>query len=173
MTKQDNVAGWQIETNQINPNHYFGAMTANGMIGLIGDAEPLHIKEVILNGVYDRYQRGRVSNILQGFNPFNIDIAVDEHHLGKDHISAFRQSLHMQEATLRTSFETKKISVRQEVVALRNLPYCGMVTLEITAKEDATITVFNNLIAPDHLRDVRNFYIVKCDVIFFTLRNAM
>ncbi len=158
MTKQDNVAGWQIETNQINPNHYFGAMTANGMIGLIGDAQPLHIKEVILNGVYDRYQRGRVSNILQGFNPCNIDIAVDEHHLGRDHISAFRQSLHMQEATLRTSFEAEKISVQQEVVALRNLPYCGMVTLEITAKQDATITVFNNLIAPDHLRDVRNFY---------------
>ena len=158
MTQQENYTLWQIEANRINPNNYFGAMTANGMIGLIGDAQPLHIKEVILNGVYDRYQRGRVSNILQGFNSFNIDIAVDNHLLGKENINEYHQSLNMKQATLRTHFESKEVAVKHEVLALRNLPYTGMVTLEITAKKETEITVFNNLIAPDHLRDVRNFY---------------
>ena len=158
MTKQENYTLWQIETNTIKPNHYFGAMTANGMIGLIGDAHPLHIREVILNGVYDRYQRGRVSNILQGFNSFNIDIAVDGQMLDQENIREYQQCLNMKQATLNTQFESNKVAVRHEVVALRNLPYSAMVTLEITAKEDSEITVFNNLIAPDHLRDVRNFY---------------
>ena len=55
---------WKVQTEQIDPNHYFGVMVANGMIGMVSDAYPMHIQEVVLNGVYDRYQRGRVSNIL-------------------------------------------------------------------------------------------------------------
>ena len=50
---------WKIKTDQISPQDYFGVMVANGMIGAISDQRPLHVKEVVLNGVYDRYRRGR------------------------------------------------------------------------------------------------------------------
>jgi len=78
MAEVKKKSSWQIATETINPNHYFGAMVANGMIGVVSSAHPMHVKEVILNGVYDRYQRGRVSNILKGFNGLDIDIAVDD-----------------------------------------------------------------------------------------------
>ena len=150
---------WKVDTERIDPQRYFGAMVGNGMIGLVSDAHPMHIKEVILNGVYDRYQRGRVSNILQGFNPLNIDLAINEHWLGSEDISAYRQSLDMRRAAFSSTFCGKdKLMVRYEIVALRSLPYTVMASLELTALEDMTVTVFNHLQAPDHLRDVRNFY---------------
>ena len=40
---------WQIETKNIDPKHYFGAMVANGMIGVVSDALPMQVKDVILN----------------------------------------------------------------------------------------------------------------------------
>lgn len=37
------------------------------MIGLVSSTEPMQSSAVVLNGIYDSYQRGRVSNILQVF----------------------------------------------------------------------------------------------------------
>ena len=151
--KQDDQ--WSIVADKINPYHYFGAMVANGMIGLVADVRPMHIREVVLNGVYDRYKRGRVSNILQGFNPLNIDLAVDGHHLGNEDFEGYTQSLQMKEAVLQTHFSYQgRVSVQHEMMALRGLPYTAMVTLTFTASEDVEITVFNDLTAPDHLREV-------------------
>lgn len=158
MVKQPST-GWQIEATQIDPKHYFGAMVANGMIGLVSDAHPMHIKEVILNGVYDRYQRGRVSNILKGFNPLDLDLIIDGHWVGGEDITDLRQELDMKRATFSNSFQVEgKLQVRQEVVALRSLPYCALVTLQVSAHEDIELTVSNAITAPDHLREVQNFY---------------
>lgn len=149
---------WQITAENINPHRYFGAMVANGMIGLVSDARPMHLKEVVLNGVYDRYQRGRVSNILKGFNPLNIDIAVNHRMMEGSEISNYTQTLDMKRAVLDTRFEALNVAVKHEVLALRNLPFTTMVNVELTAKEEVEIILFNNIVAPDHLRDVRNFY---------------
>ncbi len=157
-TQQEDRSLWQIEATQIDPKHYFGAMLANGMIGLVSDAHPMHIREVILNGVYDRYQRGRVSNILKGFNPFNLDLAVNGHHLATDQLDTYQQVLDMQQATFISTFSNADLAVRHEITALRQLPYTAMITVDITAKSDFEFTLFNHLEAPDHLRDVRNFY---------------
>lgn len=56
---------WHIVANQndIAPNDYYGITVANGMIGVV---EPLKVKDIVLNGIYDTYGRGRVSNILIG-----------------------------------------------------------------------------------------------------------
>ncbi|WP_445422159.1 hypothetical protein [Arsenicibacter rosenii] len=57
---------WQIEAKDINPARYFGITVANGMIGLVSSPEPMKVKDVVLNGAFDTYGRGRVSNILTG-----------------------------------------------------------------------------------------------------------
>ena len=69
-------SSWQIVADKIDPSHYYGVTVANGMIGIVSSAEPLKVKDVVLNGVYDNYQRGRVSNILKGFNHVNMQMDI-------------------------------------------------------------------------------------------------
>ena len=52
---------WHIVADDIDPNNYYGVTVVNGMVGMISSPDPLKVKGVILNGVYDYYQRGRVS----------------------------------------------------------------------------------------------------------------
>ena len=68
---------WQITATDINSNEYYGITVANGMVGLVSSPEPMKIKDIVLNGVYDNYERGRVSNILKTFNHLNIDLLLD------------------------------------------------------------------------------------------------
>lgn len=149
---------WTVNTEAINPDRYFGAMIANGMIGIVSAPEPMRVKDVMLNGVFDRYGRGRVSNILKGFNALNLDLFVNHHHLRGDNVREYKQSLDMRRAILLTTFETEEVSVEHEMCALRNLPYTAMVSVRIRAKKDARVAFANNIEAPDHLRDVRNYY---------------
>ena len=149
---------WQIEAEKIAPNHYFGAMVANGMIGIVSDAQPMFVKEVILNGVFDRYKRGRVSNILQGFNPFDIEIAIDHHTLNAEHINNYTQQLDMRRAVFCTRFETEKVAVKHEIAALRNLPFSAIINVEISAREDVELTFYNHIKSPSHLTGIQNFY---------------
>ncbi|MEM8906461.1 MAG: glycoside hydrolase family 65 protein, partial [Bacteroidota bacterium] len=149
---------WRIQTNSIDPNHYFGAMVANGMIGLISAAQPMQIKEVVLNGVYDRYQRGRVSNILKGFNPLNLELVVNGVALEMSSVQDYRQELDLKKARLLTRLETTVVVVEHELLALRHLPYTAMVRVSIQAKTQAHCTIANALEAPNHLRNIRNLY---------------
>ncbi len=150
---------WSITPDKIDKNDYYGITLANGIIGLVSSPAPLKIQEVILNGVYDQYKRGRVSNILQTFSHLNMDLIVDHVGLNEENIQGFTQSLDMKEAKLVTTFDySDKVSVRQEVMALRNLPYCALAVLEIKAKQDVEIIPINRIEAPDHLQDVRNYY---------------
>lgn len=135
-------------------------MAANGMIGLVSDAQPMHIKDVVLNGVYDRYQRGRVSNILKGFSPLNIDLTIDGQLINLENIENFSQQLNMRRATIETFFEFQKTKIKHEVLALRNMPYTSLINVEIIPEENVGISFSNNIVSPDHLREVQNFYSV-------------
>ena len=59
---------WTIHADTIDPANYYGVTVANGMIGLVSSTEPFKAKDVVLNGAFDLYGRGRVSNILKTFN---------------------------------------------------------------------------------------------------------
>jgi len=63
---------WTIHTDTIDPAHYAGITVANGMIGLVSSPEPFKAKDIVLNGAFDLYGRGRVSNILKTFNFVNL-----------------------------------------------------------------------------------------------------
>jgi Glycosyl hydrolase family 65, N-terminal domain. len=160
ITAQDiNKEAWQIEAKNIDANNYYGITVANGMVGMVSSAAPLKVDEVILNGVYDYYQRGRVSNILKTFSHMNMHLEVNGQRATKANISNFKQTLNMKVAKLITTFNVgNKVSVKQELMSLRNLPYTAMAIVEITAKEAVDITPINYITAPNHLQDVRNTY---------------
>ncbi len=150
---------WHIQATKIDPANYFGVTVANGMVGLVSSPEPMRVHEVVLNGVYDYYQRGRVSNILKTFSHMNMHLEVDGRRLGPKDLRGYTQTLDMRQAKLITSFEAPGlVQVKQELMALRNLPFTAMTILEITAQKDLEITPVNYIQAPDHLADVRNFY---------------
>src|ERR1041384_6184440 len=96
---------WTIESRSIDPNRYYGVTGANGMIGIVSSADPLKVKDVVLNGVYDYYQRGRVSNILKTFNHVNMNLDVDGQRIGRKDISNYKQTLDMKRASISTSFD--------------------------------------------------------------------
>ena len=150
---------WHIQAKNIDPSNYYGITVANGMIGLISSPEPMRVKDVVLNGVYDYYQRGRVSNILKTFNHVNMNLDVDGRRIGRRDISNYAQTLDMKKAALTTTFDVgDKITVRHTMMALRHLPYTAMSVVEIIAKKEVTITPMSVIEAPEHLADVRNYY---------------
>ena len=129
------------------------------MIGLVSSPEPMKVKDVVLNGVYDYYQRGRVSNILKTFNHVNMNLDLDGQRLGQRDISNYKQVLNMQKAELTTTFDVgDKISVKHTMMALRHLPYTALVMVEIKANRNVTIVPMSVIEAPNHLVDVRNLY---------------
>ena len=150
---------WIIEAKAIDPNNYYGVTVANGMIGLVSSPEPMKVKDVVLNGVYDYYQRGRVSNILKTFNHVNMNLEVDSTRISIKDISNYRQVLDMKKAALTTSFDVgNKVSVKHTMMALRHLPYTALTIVEIKAKRNVKITPMSVIEAPNHLIDIRNLY---------------
>lgn len=150
---------WIIQADRIDPTNYYGITSANGMVGLISSSDPLQIKDVVLNGVYDNYQRGRVSNILKTFNHLNMYLHVDGHRISMQNIGNYTQSLNMRNATLTTAFDFEnKVLVRQFMVSLRHLPFTALSVVEITAKKDVEITPFALMEAPNHIREVKNVF---------------
>lgn len=153
-----NTSNWQIIADRSKGHLEHGVTVANGMIGLVSDAKPFKIKDIILNGVYDQYGRGRVSNILKAFNQFDFRLIANGQMLSEASGEDLSQVLDMREAKLSTRLNHAGISVRQELMALRHLPYCALVNFEVTAQEDTEFEFHNIIEAPGHLRDVRQFY---------------
>ncbi len=89
---------WIIKADKINPSNYYGITVANGMIGIVSSPEPFRIKDVVLNGAYDLYGRGRVSNFLRSFNFLNMYLEIDGKRLGAADITDMKQQLDMHHA---------------------------------------------------------------------------
>jgi len=156
---QNSQENWIIEASNIDRNRYFGVTVANGMIGLVSSADPMQVNDVVLNGVYDYYQRGRVSNILKTFNHVNLNLNVDNQRVSSNNISNYKQSLNMKNAALTTTFDVgDKVSVKHSIMALRHLPFSALSIIEISAKKTVQITPMSVIKAPNHLSDVRNYY---------------
>ncbi len=151
---------WIVRADSIDPAHYFGVTVANGMIGLVSSPDPFRAKDVVLNGAFDLYGRGRVSNILKTFNFVNLYLDIDGDRIGNSRqVSGLRQVLDMKQACLTTSFDYRdKASVSYTWYALRQLPYTALVDVSITAHKDIEIIPASVMEAPDMLRDVENYY---------------
>jgi protein-glucosylgalactosylhydroxylysine glucosidase len=155
-TAQD---AWTVVATDAGQSEYFGVTVANGMIGLVSSAEPMKVQDVVLNGAYDYYQRGRVSNILKTFNHINMNLDVDGRRIGRQDIKNYRQSLNMKKASLLTTFNVgDKLTVSHTIMALRHLPFTAMAIVELKALKDVTVIPMSVIEAPNHLSDVRNTY---------------
>jgi protein-glucosylgalactosylhydroxylysine glucosidase len=152
------TAQWQIKADKIDPKNYYGVTVANGMIGIVSSPEPLKVSEVVLNGAFDTYGRGRVANILKVFEFANMDLDVNGNRISRKDISNYVQTLDMKTAALTTTFDQKDVSVKETMMALRHLPHTALIEVEIKAKTDCEITPHSVMSAPDMLRDVENFY---------------
>lgn len=151
---------WLIRADKIDPAVYYGETVANGMIGIVSSATPFKVKDVVLNGAFDLYGRGRVSNILKTFNFVNMQLAIDGK--GIDQFSQVRnmsQVLDMKHAGLTTTFDyTDKASIKYTYYSLRHLPYTALVDVEITARKDIEITPASVMEAPDMLNNVQPYF---------------
>jgi trehalose/maltose hydrolase-like predicted phosphorylase len=150
---------WKIVADKIDPSNYYGETVANGMIGIVSSAEPLKCKTVVLNGAYDQYGRGMVSNFLESFNLVNMNLDIDGHRIASADAKNMRQVLDMKHASFTTTFDyADKATVSYTYYALRNLPYTVLVDVTITAKKNIEIIPASVMEAPDELRDVENYY---------------
>jgi trehalose/maltose hydrolase-like predicted phosphorylase len=150
---------WKIFANKIIPQDYYGVTVANGVIGIVSSPNVLRCKDVVLNGAYDQYGRGRVSNFLQSFNLVNMNMDIDGNRINNADATNMKQVLDMKHANLTTTFDFKdKATISYTYYALRHLPYNVLVDVIITAKKDIEITPASVMEAPDALKDVQNYY---------------
>lgn len=156
---QTDTNPWVIKADKIDPSDYYGITVANGMIGIVSSPQPLTVKTVVLNGAYDLYGRGMVSNIMEVFDFLNMTLDVDGERVTAANISNMKQSLNMKKAVFTSSFDFKdKATVTYSYMALRQLPYTALVNITIHAKKDITVIPASVMQAPEMLRDVQNYY---------------
>ena len=151
---------WSIHADSIDPSNYYGVTVANGMIGLVSSAQPFQAKDVVLNGAFDLYGRGRVSNILKTFNFVNMYLDIDGTRIESiRQIQHLQQTLDMRHASLTTRFDYEdKATISYTWYSLRQLPYTALVDVTITAKKNIEIIPASVMEAPDMLKDVQNYY---------------
>lgn len=150
---------WIIKAEKIDPSNYYGITVANGMIGIVSSPQPFKIKNVVLAGTYDLYGRGRVSNFLNSFNLLNMRFAINGNELDAASAKNFKQELDMRNATFTSSFDyADQASIKYSYYSLRQLPFCVLMEVKVTAKKDITISPASVIEAPDALRDVQNYY---------------
>ena len=150
---------WIIKADKIDPANYYGVTVANGMIGIVSSPNPFEIKNVVLAGAYDIYGRGRVSNFLNSFNLLNAYINFDGNDFDPSQVKNMHQELDMQHASFTTTFDYADVaSVKYTYYALRQLPFCVLMNVSVTAKKQVNITAASVMQAPDALRDVQNYY---------------
>jgi trehalose/maltose hydrolase-like predicted phosphorylase len=153
---QDN---WLISADSIDRSNYYGISSANGVIGIVSSSEPLKVSDVILNGVYDYYQRGRVSNILKSFKHLDLAMDIDGTALKSTNVNDYRQVFDMKNASINSFFNYgDKLSITSSIMALRHLPYTAIHLIELEAHDTLEFTAYSEILSPDHLIDVRNTY---------------
>src|ERR1700743_2984196 len=90
---------WLIHAASIDPANYYGVTVANGMIGLVSSTDPFKAKDVVLNGAFDLYGRGRVSHILKTFNFIDLFLDIDDQRIDNfKQVINLRQTLDMRHA---------------------------------------------------------------------------
>jgi len=150
---------WIIQASKIDPTSYYGITVANGMIGIVSSPEPFKVKNVVLAGTYDLYGRGRVSNFLNSFNLLNMRLDINGKAMEAGSVKNFKQELNMQTAAFTSSFDYQdQATIKYTYYSLRQLPFCVLMEVKVTAKKELTINAASVMEAPDALRDIQNYY---------------
>ncbi|KAK8844288.1 hypothetical protein M9Y10_024499 [Tritrichomonas musculus] len=131
---------WILEaTDQTN---YVGSPVANGQIGILPWCQPFSIKHVIINHVFEFSENKDVYRVIKAINPFDLKLKINGTLIDNNNISNWKQIIHMKTATHTTSFTFQdKAKIEYSIVALRGLPYAGLVTTKVESINNSKLTV--------------------------------
>lgn len=143
---------WILRTTDYQAS-YVGAAMANGRIGILPWKQPFEVRHVVLNHVFDRDGEQGVSRVLKGVNPFLLSIELDGIMIDSANISGWCQEIDMRRAVHRTSFIAMgKLKVTYDLCALRNMPYAGMIQVQVEALTDCALTAAAHMEIPEDYR---------------------
>ncbi|WP_287828332.1 glycoside hydrolase family 65 protein [Bacteroides sp.] len=150
---------WVVEAEQIDASNYYGITVANGMLGVVSSPNPLEVGEVVLAGVYDKFGRGRVSNFLPSYNLLNLKMSLGGKRVNLNSISNYKQKLDFKKAEFSASFDLEDIAtVEYTYRALRHLPHCVLMDIDVIMKKDGKMVVDNLLTTPHSLKEQQNYF---------------
>lgn len=150
---QNSNDGWSIVAT--DSKDYVGAPIANGRIGIVPWQEPFSIRHVMLNHVFDIGGAG-VNQALMGINPLHLEMWIGQEKVEMNSIKNWKQMLNMKEATHTTTFTIPgKAEVKYTIVALRNLPYSGLVNVEVKALNSISMKFLNQMEVPEEYVNVQ------------------
>ena len=130
-------------------SRYFSVPVANGCLGMMPTKAPMGVKDVMLSNVYDGHRRHGVSRIAQGPNPFVLQMTVDGVPVSDSTVTQRSQTLDMRRAWFGDRFVVgDKALVDWKLRALRELPYAGLVSVEVRALQDVRLSVEGQIVAP-------------------------
>lgn len=140
--------GWVLK-GDVTEGRYYGTDVANGCIGMMTSRTPFRSKSVMISNVYDGKSRHGVSRIAQAPDPFALDMTVDGDSVNLASVGKIVQALDMRKAVFSSEFSVPgKVGVRYSFRALRNLPYAGLVSVEVKAKRNVTLRVSGRIMQP-------------------------
>ena len=144
--------GWSITVaGEVCRDSYSGVYVANGTLGLLPWKEPFSVRHLMLNNVFEKQGKDRLLTAQKGICPFGVTMTVDGVPVTSGNVSEWSQTLDMKNARHVTSFVSHgKVRVEYSFMALRNLPFCLMMTCSITALDDAEVAVSNRMSVPDN-----------------------
>lgn len=144
---------WTIDATKTD--NYVGAPIANGKIGILPWKEPFSVRHVMLNHVFDIGDAG-VNQALQGINPFHLELSLKGQKVEMQSVSNWKQSLDLKKAVHTTSFIIPgKAEIKYNITALRNMPYSGLIEVEIKALDHIQIQGLNTMDVPDGYNDIK------------------
>jgi len=159
---------WKIQVDPSESDMYFGVTVANGMLGLVSSPEPFKVKEVVLNGAFDTYGRGRVSNIMQVFNTANVEFTNPK--FTEEEKNAYNtlfanplkqtQSIDYRYGEFTSTVSYEAMDISYSLRSLRHLPFTSMVQVTVKAKKDVELAPASVMSAPEILRDLNNYFTV-------------
>lgn len=144
---------WIIQAT--DTSNYTPAYLGNGIVGLRSMKSGLSAERVIVNGLYDRSVMGEYVRLINNFNPVNIKIFFSNNQelMFDSEVKGWNQQMNLKEAILTTSYlYGKKLAVKTQMVALRNLPMASLAMYEFEALEDIEFSVRNKMSIPDRLK---------------------
>lgn len=155
VTKVSDDEGWILSTS--SRENYNGVTLANGRIGLVS-SELFDVTDIVLNGVYDKEDKEGVSRIVRGPVFTALQLSMDGEPVTDKHITGWQQHLNLKEAYLKTVVQTPRATIRYSIRALRNLPYMGMVLVEISPRSSFELEVAHSTVFPEELTETSATY---------------
>lgn len=134
--------GWTLSTQ--SRSNYTGISLANGQVGIVTSQQLFGVSSILLNGVYERADNYEgISRAVFAPNFMNVVMKIDGHEIIDSDAHNWKQSLDMHHAIATTEFDTDKAHIQYNMMALRNMPYVTLMTIEVTPTQDITIEAIN------------------------------